>query len=171
MVISWVLAFAALCVALLNFRRSRYPRVKFYRLVAECYAGLESDWKYHMYFHLHVLSTGADVFDLKVFLECDHSYRHHGRKIPLLRKFEFEPLDAVPSPFRNGQVLRMRLSDKHFRNLEEQHYADTRTPADLSPSRVRLVAYHSGGRELAVRSSWRFRKVVKSFCMEVPTRG
>jgi hypothetical protein len=118
------------------------------------YSGRAPDWKYHKYFRLDLLCVGSDVFDLQVFMECDYSYRHRGRRMELSRRMQFKSLDALPNPIKR-----------------EHHYYDTRVPSELSPGRVRIAIYHSGRRLLWARSSWRFRKLLREFCAEPPMRG
>jgi hypothetical protein len=55
------------------------------------------------------------------------------------------------------------LPDHHFRDLCDRKYLEPRTPSQLWPWLVRLVAYHSGKRRLVTISSWRFWRVLRSF--------
>lgn len=166
--IPWVLAALSVTVAVIAFRRSRHPAMKIHRMATEC-LGRHPDWDYHEYFYLDLLCLGTDVFDLEVYLECDHSYREHGRRNSLVRRFQFKPLGALPNPIKNGQVVRFELGDHDFRDLRGRRTFDPRLPSELWPGRVRIAAYHSGRRLLLALSSWRFRRLLRSFdslCVE-----
>lgn len=159
--VQWILTAIGIVIALFVLRRSRYPAVQFLQVEAECTAR-HPDWAYHEYLRLALLCTGADIFAPQVFLECDHSH-------PLTRwgigttRSAFKSIDPLPNPWKNGQVLRFELGDHEFRDLKARGCADAHVPSQLFPSRVRFAIYHSGGRLLAARSSWRFRRVLRDF--------
>lgn len=134
--------------------------MRFVRLDTGC-TGRHPDYSYHEYLRLHLLCVGADVFDPVVVLECDHSHRLTRWGIGTTRS-AFKPIDPLPNPWKNGQVLRFELGDHEFRDQARQ-FADARVPSELFPSRVRIAVYGSGGRLLVARSSWRFRRALRDF--------
>jgi hypothetical protein len=160
--IPWALALVSIAVALFAFRRNRHPALKIHKMWTDCSAR-HPDWKYHDHWRVDLLCLGADIFDLELRLECDHSYWHRWRCQSLIRSYDFQPRAGLPNPLKSGQIASFELGDHHFRNLRERKFYDTRVPSQLWPGRVKLVAYHSGRRKLLSRSSWRFRRLLGSF--------
>ncbi len=160
--IAWIIGLASAALTAFAVWRNRYQVVKVHKLQTEC-TSRHPDWDYHNYIQLELLCVGADVFDLSVVLECDHSYWRWLRRIPVARNESFKPVGEHPNPFRNGQVARFELGDHAFRNLRERRYADLRTPSQLWPGKVRIAVYHSGKRQLLVISSWSFRSILRLF--------
>jgi hypothetical protein len=81
----WVLAIVSIAVAVFVFRRSRHPSLKIHKMWTEC-LGSYPDYGYHEYWRLDFVCLGADIFDLKAYLECDHSYWQRGRRQSLIRR-------------------------------------------------------------------------------------
>src|ERR1700676_2691938 len=166
--IPWVLALVSIAVAIFVFRRNRHSALKIHKMRTDC-LGKHPDYAYHEYWRLDFVCLGADIFDLEVYLECDHSYWQRGRRQSLIRRYAFKPLGDLANPLKNNQVASFELSDHDFRDLRGRKVFDPRLPSQLWPSRVRIAAYHSGQRKLFSRSSWRFRRVLQSFdslCVE-----
>jgi hypothetical protein len=158
MAIPWLLGLVSLAVAVAAYRRNRLQVVRIHKMRTDC-LGLP----YHDYWRVELLCLGADVFELALRLECDHSYWHRGRRQALVRAYKFEPLGELPNPLKNGQIARFELGDHVFRDLKQRHAFDPRTPSQLWPGKVKLVAYHSGQRRLFSRSAWRFWRLLRSF--------
>jgi hypothetical protein len=122
----WLLTAIAITIAIIAFRRGRLASVRIHSMEVNC-LGRGPSYDYHEYFRVELLCTGADVYGLELFLECDHSYREHGRQQPLVRKFEFKPLGELPVPLKNGQVVAFELGDHDFRDLVGRRWFDPHT--------------------------------------------
>lgn len=185
--IPWAIAFVGFLFAVFAYRRNRHPSIVVLEIWSDCLAK-HPKWDYHDYLQVKVACRGADIFDLGLFLEIKGFYWYRVKSIFPWRvgsgvgKYELEPKEMLPNPFKNGQAITFQISDHAFRNLLERKYADTKTPSQHWPSRVRLVAYHSGHRRLLSLSSWRFWRVLRQFdylcrhpervqALDAPTRG
>lgn len=166
--VPWLIGAIGVGVSIYVFRRNRHAFVSVLRMRTDCLAKYPK-YDYHDYWTVELVCKGSDIFDLSLFLECKTFYWYRTERIFRWRrgstvgKYQFEPKQPLPDPFRNGQVMAFQLSDHHFRGLEDRKFHHPRTPSELWPGRVRLVAYHAGRRRLFKMSSWRFRRLLRSF--------
>jgi hypothetical protein len=166
--VPWLIGAFAIGVSIYAFRRNRHPSVAVLRMATDCLAKFP-EWDYHDYLTVELTCRGADIYDFELFLECTHLYWYRTGKVfswrlgSVTRRYQFEPKQPLPNPFKNGQVIALVLPDHHFRNLRDRKIVDPRTPSQLWPRSVRLVAYHAGKRRLLSISSWRFWRLLRSF--------
>jgi hypothetical protein len=107
---------------------------------------------------LRLLSIGTDIFDLKVFLESDRPIWHRTStswygwsRLKTTEQQEFKPLGDLPNPIKNGQAVRLELSDHFMCSWRATGHGGHlyRCPSQLWSWQVRIAVYHSGRRLLA----------------------
>jgi|SRR5579864_6155528 len=166
--VPWLIAAIGIGVSIYIFQRNRYPSVIVLRMTTECLAKYP-EWDYHDYLTVELACRGADMYDFELLLECKHQYWYRTAKLfswrlgSVFRSYRFESTSPLPNPFKNGQVVTLILPDHPFRNLRDRKILDPRTPSQLWPGRVRLVAYHAGRRRVLNSSAWRFWRVLRNF--------
>ena len=118
--IPWLLAFGSLVVALVAYRRNRHGTLRM-RVWCSGYFQSHGEPDSHARLHVNLLAKGADVYDIRVRLECvDFVWvrRHRSRWSPRLpmrvqHDFDFTPTAGGfsaeplthPNPLKNGQAV------------------------------------------------------------------
>ena len=174
--IPWIIGGVSLAMAIVAFRRTRYPAI---RLRVRCFGYLQQppEQDSHAYLGIEILSLGSEIFDLRAYLELDTVFwvrKRRSRWLPKLpmtttAKFSFLPATfpikqtaPIPDPVKNGQIVRLELTDHQIQSVALQHRY-WKLPSQRWPGHVRVAVYHSSDRELLVRKSWWFRQAIRSF--------
>ncbi len=168
MPIPWVIGLAAIVIAIVAFRRSRYPRIRF-RIVSGGYIQRYPGSTYHAHLFADAISVGSDIFDLQAYLEVDTLCWVRKRRskwaprypMPTTAKFPLKPVKPLPDPVKNGQAVRFELTDHDIQSIALSHRY-WKLPSLRWPGHVR-IAFYSGDRRLSIRKSWWWRGSLRAF--------
>jgi len=162
MPIPWALAAVGIAVAVFALRRNRYAVVRFHSVTSYgTQSTVEGSEVWHLF--VEVLSTGSDVFDARLFLECYYQPSQSRYNWPDVLVLEFQPTSSLPNPIKNGQVVRFELTDDHLQRALELNGGYFCLPSRLPRRRTRLALYTSGERLIATTSSFAFRRFLRLF--------
>jgi hypothetical protein len=161
--IPWILGLVAVFIAGFAYRRTHLPSV---RLVFVSSAGLAHapDWGNVWHITLKLLSTGADLYGLQVFLEIHYKRGQDRTNWPDVLALHFYPVAELTSPLKKGQDAQFVLTDTHLKEALRLNSGYYCLPTELPSRRVFISVYGAGDRLITRLPARKFRKELEAFC-------
>jgi hypothetical protein len=161
-VVGWAIAAGFGAVAVLNYRRSHFPSIRVTNVRSFGRSGPRDDRSEH-YLALDILSFGADVYGLQVFLEARYSTPQDNS--PLAARLQFDVIGTLPDPLKKGQHVGFELPHWKLRDYPFDSRDRGRRPVlrRLPTGSVAIVVYHAGRRVLERVPAGDFEEALAQF--------
>lgn len=161
--VPWILAALGILVALLAYRRNRYPLLRLLNVSCHGEAGAPR-WRDVARLTVELECVGADIYDFEMRLVVAYARRPRSWTDEL--RLQFWSRVELPNPLKHGQVVRVELTDSHLKKALVLNGGYHCLPSQLPWNRVWLEASRSGRRTVRRFGSWRFRRALRCFDSE-----